>query len=87
MSFGKPRLTDKQVFCLNCCEQYPEHDATLKHAGRTVDGDFWNTKCPHCGVKDQMVDVDGRSWAELREELHDVARWQQKRRKGNVGRR
>lgn len=59
MTFGKPQLTDKEVRCIECGEQYPEHEATLHHAGRVTggtphDGDYWNTKCPECGTMDSM---------------------------------
>lgn len=64
MSFGKPRLGSERVRCLECGEEYPEHDIQLKHAGRTVEGDYWNSKCPHCGSYNSM----GEEYAELTEE-------------------
>jgi uncharacterized Zn finger protein (UPF0148 family) len=72
---GKPRQTDDPVRCLDCGEQYRDHDIILRHAGRTVEGDFWNSECPVCGADNAMQEeyaemTDG----EFRAKQHEVAR-------------
>ena len=54
MTFGKPKQTNDKVRCLNCGEQYRDYNTILHHAGRTNEGDFWNSECPECGVYDMM---------------------------------
>lgn len=72
---GRPKLTDEPVRCINCGEQYRDCDVTLHHAGRTVEGDFWNSECPCCGKYGSMNDRYAQmSDEEFREEQHHVAR-------------
>ena len=71
MTFGKPKQSAKAVRCLNCGEEYPDYKTTLHHAGRTVDGDFWNSECPECGTYDMM----NEEYAQMTEE-----EFQEKRR-------
>lgn len=68
--FGRPRRTDEPVRCLNCGETYPERKLTLKHAGRTGRGDFYNSICPECGA----VDCMNERYAKLAEEEFQAKR-------------
>jgi ribosomal protein S27E len=75
MTFGKPKLTSEKVRCLNCGESYPECEITLRHAGRTAEGDFWNSKCPECGVYDMMQEyLAEMSEEEFKAEQHEIFR-------------
>jgi len=75
MSFGKPRQTDEPVRCLNCGDQYPDHAINLKHAGRSMEGDYWNSECPTCGVNNAMQEEYAQlSDEEFHEKQHEVAR-------------
>lgn len=75
MTFGKPKQTSEELRCLACGAQFEDREADLEHAGRTVDGDFWNTKCPNCGVYDRMTaDLAELSDEEFRARQHEVAR-------------
>lgn len=75
MTFGKPRQTPDPVRCLNCGEQYRDADIILKHAGRTVDGDYWNSECPVCGVHNGMQEEYAElTDEEFREKQHEVCR-------------
>lgn len=72
---GKPRQTAESVRCLNCGEQYRDRDIILRHAGRTVEGDFWNSECPVCGVNNAMQEEYAEMTdSEFRAKQHEVAR-------------
>lgn len=76
MTFGKPKRSDEKVRCLNCGESYRDCDTILKHAGRTVEGDFWNDKCPECGMFNMMgEEYYNMTEEEFKEEQHSVARY------------
>ena len=76
---GKPRQSSTPVRCLNCGEQYPEHDVQLEHAGRTEEGDFRNSRCPKCGIHNGMQEEYAQlSDAEFRAKQHEVARTRRK---------
>jgi hypothetical protein len=75
MTFGKPKPRPCDVRCIDCGEQYPDGHTILKHAGRTVDGDFWNSKCPECGSYNGMLPEYARMTdEEFLEEQHEMAR-------------
>lgn len=81
-SFGKPRQSTDTVRCLSCGEEYPERAVELKHAGRTVEGDFWNCKCPECGSMNGMrAEYAELSESEFRAKQHEVARSRQEARR------
>ena len=75
MTFGKPKQTNDEVRCLNCGEQYRDYDTILHHAGRTMEGDYWNSECPECGVMDMMNEgLAGMSEEEFKEKQHEIFR-------------
>lgn len=75
MTFGKPKRHHHPVRCLECGSEYPECKINLKHAGRTVEGDFWNSECPECGTINMMQEEYAEmSDEEFREKQHEVAR-------------
>ena len=83
MTFGKPKQTDSKVRCLKCGEQYRDYDIILKHAGRTEEGDFWNSECPVCGTFNLMQEEYAEmSEEEFREVQHDLARLAHRARTG-----
>jgi len=75
MTFGKPKPTDKELRCLACGSVFSDHEAELHHAGRTIDGDYWNTECPECGAYDRMNSEYAKlTEYEFTEEQHRMAR-------------
>ena len=73
--FGKPRQTDEKMRCLACGAVFRDHEAELHHAGRTVEGDYWNTKCPNCGSYDRMTkELAELTDYEFTERQHEQAR-------------
>jgi len=75
MTFGKPNLSTDPVRCINCGEKYPEKHVELVYAGRTDDGDFWNDRCPECGVMNGMrAEYAELSDKEFKSEQHKQAR-------------
>jgi len=79
MGFGKPKQSAEQVRCLMCASQYRDCDTILHHAGRTVDGDYWNSECPECGqydmMKEEYAQMTEEEFEEKRrefEELHGI---------------
>lgn len=84
MTFGKPKTTTEPVRCLECGEEYRDCDIIFKHAGRTEEGDFWNSKCPECGRMNGMQEEYAEmSEEEFREKQHEVARYIHDQRKRN----
>jgi len=90
MGFGKPKLSDTPVRCLNCGEEYPENEIIQKYAGRIhagdgggiEEGDYWNSKCPCCGRNNAMQSEYAElSEKEFKEEQHKIARLRQQQRK------
>lgn len=73
---------NQKLRCLNCGSVHREKECELKGAGVTQEGQFWNTKCPTCGV----YDLINERYAEMDEdEFRDAQEQRARDLKKHIG--